>query len=294
MPTAPPPTRPPIDVIGSFLHHCAENPRRAIVGSLAFATVVAAADMAVGDAFPLIVCYLPSVLVTCWVGHLAIGTVLAGVCSLGWLVDDVIGLGGEELFARECWTAVAHGCFFLVVIGMLARLKTAHGNERRLARTDALTGLLNAKAFRERAEEEIARSTRTGQAVSVAFIDCDNFKTVNDTLGHLAGDHLLSTIAEQMNASVRAIDVSARMGGDEFAILLPETNRDEADRVVQRLREDLGRRMREHNWPVTFSIGVAIYATPPESVDAMIHGADELMYEVKTGQKDAVVLKLVA
>lgn len=281
-------------MIEAFFDYCSEHPRRSITASLAFASAVAAADLAVGDIFPLIICYLPSVLVTCWVGHVAIGATLAGVCSLAWLVDDLIGMEGEQLLVHECWTAVVHAFFFLVVIGMLGRLKRAHENEQRLARTDGLTGLLNAKAFRERAEEEISRSARTGRAVSVAFIDCDNFKTVNDTLGHLAGDQLLSTIAEQMNASVRGIDISARMGGDEFAILLPETSGDEAEQVVQRLRDDLGVRMRENDWPVTFSIGVAVYATPPESVDALIQGADKLMYEVKTGQKDAIVLKLVA
>lgn len=286
--------KPGVGGIEGFLQFCERHRGWSIGGSLVIATLVAAADLATGDKFPLIACYLPSVIITCWVGQVAVGATLAGVCTLAWLIDDLIGLEGEELLAHEAWTATVHGFFFLIVIGMLSRLRQAHENERWLARTDALTGLLNAKAFRERADEEIVRSARTGQGVSVAFIDCDNFKTVNDTLGHLEGDNLLTAIARQMGESVRGMDVCARMGGDEFAILLPETTEDAAQLVVDRLRRDLNARMQENNWPVTFSIGVAVYASPPESVDALIHGADTLMYEVKTAAKDAVVLKLVA
>jgi len=181
-----------------------------------------------------------------------------------------------------------------VVLSMLTRLRLAHQRERQLARTDGLTGLFNAKAFRELAELEIERSARTGRPVSVAFIDCDNFKTVNDTLGHQEGDRLLAAIAEQMAASVRKIDVPARMGGDEFAILLPETSEAEAGQLIERLRARLAERMSVDDWPVTFSIGVAVYASAPESVDALIRGADLLMYEVKGGEKDAVKLRLVA
>jgi diguanylate cyclase (GGDEF)-like protein len=128
----------------------------------------------------------------------------------------------------------------------------------------------------------------------VAVIDCDNFKAVNDTLGHLEGDRLLQAIAEELQQSVRKTDVTARMGGDEFAVLLPDTSHDQAQQLVERLRLSLAQRMRQNNWPVTFSMGVAVYATPPKSVDSLIHGADVLMYSVKQDRKDAVALSLMA
>lgn len=284
-------------VLGLFdkvLDWAQENPKQAIVTSFVLATVAAVVDYRLDDRFPVIICYLPAVMLACWVTNVAVGTTLAAICCTGWLVDDILQIGDAKLTVDDCWTAIAHGGFYAVIIGMLHRLRLAYDTERRLARTDGLTGLLNAKAFRERADDEIVRAERTRRPVTVAFIDCDNFKTVNDTLGHLEGDRLLAAIADQMRKTVRATDLPARMGGDEFAILLPETSEEEARNVVERLRTDLGLRMKENDWPVTFSIGVAVYASPPATVDALLRGADMLMYEVKNGQKDAVILKLVA
>lgn len=271
-----------------------QYPRASVAISLVVATVVAVVDHLAGDRFPMLVCYLPSIMLACWVSNVAVGATLAIICCSGWLVDDLLGVAGEELTAEEVWTASAHGMYCAAVIGMLMRLRRAHENERRLARTDALTGLLNAKAFRERADEELLRSDRNGQPVTVAFLDCDNFKTVNDTLGHLEGDRLLVALAEEISRSVRAVDVPARMGGDEFAILLPETSEEEARRVVERLRVALDTRMQGAGWPVTFSIGVAVYRSAPSTVDQLLKIADELMYEVKSASKNDVMLRLVA
>ncbi|TWT75608.1 Response regulator PleD [Posidoniimonas polymericola] len=280
--------------IENWLDRCRERPARSIALSLAFASLVAVLDFATGDEIPMIVCYLPPVLVVTWVSSLMVGTLLAATCCTAWLVDDILSLEGGGVTAAEIWLASVHGCFFAVFLGMLVRLRAAHENERTLARTDGLTGLINPMAFRERAEDEIARAVRRETTVSAAFIDCDNFKTVNDTLGHLEGDRLLKAIAAGIRATVRKMDVPARMGGDEFAVLLPETSEEQAQLVIERMQAHLDGVMKENNWPVTFSIGVAVYETPPLSVDELIHGADELMYEVKNGAKDAIVLRLVA
>ncbi|TWT97766.1 Response regulator PleD [Botrimarina colliarenosi] len=271
-----------------------KTPRLSIAVAMALSTLIAWADYATGDEFPLLMCYLPPVMLVGWVSHLGVGAALATMCCTGWLADDLLGLGEEKLTGAEVYTAISHVMCFAIVIGTLHRLKQAFETERRMARTDGLTGLLNAKAFRDRAEEEVSRSDRTGRAVSVAFIDCDNFKTVNDTLGHLEGDRLLKAIAQQISKCVRDIDTPARMGGDEFAILLPETSEAEASVVVERLRQALSERMQQDDWPVTFSIGVAVYASTPDSVDELLRAADTLMYEVKRSQKDAVLLRLVA
>ncbi|TWT90068.1 Response regulator PleD [Pseudobythopirellula maris] len=270
------------------------RPKTVVAVSLLVASVVAMADYATGDPIPLLVCYLPSVMLIAWVTRISYGFMLAAVCCCGWLLDDLLMIDEQPFSEGEVWTASIHGVFFTVVLTMLMRLRIAQANERRLARTDGLTGLHNPKAFRELAELEIARSARTGRPVSVAFLDCDNFKMVNDTLGHLEGDRLLAAIAERMQQVVRKIDMPARMGGDEFAILLPETSEQEARVLIERLRTELNERMQQDGWPVTFSIGVAVYASAPESVDALIQGADVLMYEVKTGAKDAVAFRLVA
>ncbi len=278
--------------LDSLLDACQSHRSRAIAASLALATLVAVLDYGTGDRFPLLVCYLPCVIVICWVSRLAIAVSFAMACCAGWLIDDLFHLGNETLTTAEIWTAVTHLMFFLVVIGMLVRLRAAHEREEYFARVDGLTGLLNSRAFRETAEREVERARRSGLPLAMAYIDCDNFKEVNDTLGHCEGDRLLKAIGRSLREQVRVTDTPARMGGDEFAILLPAATRQDAEFVMRRVRNRLSVVMKQHDWPVTFSIGVVVYESVPDSVDELIHGSDLLMYEVKRQQKDAVAYKL--
>ncbi|MBX3438802.1 MAG: GGDEF domain-containing protein, partial [Planctomycetaceae bacterium] len=105
-------------------------------------------------------------------------------------------------------------------------------------------------------------------------------------------DRLLKEIGASLRRTIRAMDAPARMGGDEFAVLLPAADREEAQSVIQRIRDELNSAMRRHAWPVTFSVGVVIYEDAPESVEELIHRADLLMYDVKRGKKDAVAYRL--
>ncbi|MEM9645681.1 MAG: GGDEF domain-containing protein [Planctomycetota bacterium] len=280
--------------IGNMLDKARRHPKVTLCVSLVVASIIAPIDHWAGDEIPLLVLYLPSIIMVCWAVSLRAGAMLATIASVGWILDDAIVLSEDPAAGSRLWLAAVHACFFTVILGMVQRLRMAHDHEHRLARTDGLTGLCNAKAFREAAESVLTQRRQPDTNITLAFIDCDNFKTVNDTLGHLEGDRLLAAISEQMKSSVRKQDVPARMGGDEFAILMPDTTQEEARQVIGRVCEALNARMQASNWPVTFSVGVAVYATPPESVDALIHGADELMYQVKDGQKDATIYQLVA
>ncbi|WP_197528587.1 GGDEF domain-containing protein [Aeoliella mucimassa] len=265
-----------------------------MIVSLLAASVVAVIDFLVGDKVPLVVLYLPSIMMLCWAVRPMWAYLAAGICSSAWMVDDLLVLERHHVSPHNLWIASVHFVFFTVITGMLVRLRAAHERERLYARTDALTGLANSKAFHDVADRELARAKRYENQIAVAFIDCDNFKTVNDTLGHRTGDALLKTIAETMEEGVRKMDTAARMGGDEFAILLPEATMEDAQMVISRLRETLLARMEKNGWPVTFSIGVAIYRTLPDSIEDIIHSADVLMYEVKQNTKDAVTFQLVA
>lgn len=111
---------------------------------------------------------------------------------------------------------------------------------------------------------------------------------MNDRYGHETGDEALRVTAATARAHLRGTDMLARLGGDEFAVLLPETGPEQAAAVVQRLRHDTLEAMRERRWPVTLSIGLVTFASPPESVEELIKEADALMYEVKNGGKDDV------
>jgi diguanylate cyclase (GGDEF)-like protein/PAS domain S-box-containing protein len=160
--------------------------------------------------------------------------------------------------------------------------------ERKLARCDALTGLANRRAFYERADSERKRAVRYARPLSVAYIDLDNFKQVNDSSGHEAGDQLLVTVATILRNNLRGEDFAARLGGDEFALLLPESGHAAAAFVINKLHRLLTAGMQEKGAPVTFSMGLVTYEAAPESAEQMVQKADELMYVVKHNGKNAI------
>ncbi len=171
---------------------------------------------------------------------------------------------------------------------LLLRLRKELDREAQLSRTDPLTGAANPRAFREIAQRELERSQRYGRATTVSYIDLDNFKHVNDRYGHRAGDELLQVVVSTLLRNVRTTDTVTRIGGDEFIVLMPETDHTRAVPAVQKLRALLLGAVQERGWPVTFSIGVMTFRTPPASVEVMVQKVDGLMYAVKNGSKDAI------
>ena len=154
-----------------------------------------------------------------------------------------------------------------------------------MSKTDSLTGAANVRGFRERAQGEIDRSLRYGHAITLAYLDVDDFKAINDKFGHSMGDEVLTRIAELTLLKIRKTDVLGRLGGDEFAILFPQTESESAEVVLNRIRESLSEEMRVRGWTVTVSGGAVTFKAPPGSVDEMIKKADDLMYEAKNGGK---------
>jgi len=157
----------------------------------------------------------------------------------------------------------------------------------RQALYDGLTGLANRALFRDHLAQAQARARRDGRAPSVLFVDVDNFKSVNDSLGHAAGDELLREVARRLRANIREQDLAARLGGDEFAVLVPATGEEGAGRAAQRIlnacRQPFavgGRRLR-----VSVSVGVA---SGTEEPDELVRHADLAMYEAKAAGKDGV------
>ena len=170
----------------------------------------------------------------------------------------------------------------LGVFGLTALLVTRLRRETDAARTDALTGLANRRAFVEAAEKELARARRYRRAFSVLYLDADGFKRINDTRGHRAGNEALSAAARGLLAALRDTDLAARLGGDEFAVLLPETDGAEATVVVERVRLAMSDALRNAGFELSFSIGTTSLAGElPESVETLLSQADHAMYEIK-------------
>jgi diguanylate cyclase (GGDEF)-like protein len=161
---------------------------------------------------------------------------------------------------------------------------------RHAADHDHLTGARSRRAFFDLAAHERARALRAGSPLSLLLFDVDHFKRINDTHGHATGDRVLADIVERAGAVMRNIDVVARLGGEEFAVLLPDTALDTALLVAERLRAALDRASDAGSLDTgyTVSIGVATLA-PDESIDAMLSRADAALYAAKAGGRNAVV-----
>jgi diguanylate cyclase (GGDEF)-like protein len=176
----------------------------------------------------------------------------------------------------------------MILLGMMfATLREKHDQEKQLARIDSLTRVLNRRYLYEIAEQEIYRSRRYNRCFSIAYLDLDNFKEINDSRGHHVGDDVLCAVAATMTENVRCADTVARIGGDEFVVILAETGEEEARSAVLKLQEKLMERMAAQNWPVSFSVGLVTYYSAPLCVDEMLKKADGLMYAVKSQGKNA-------
>jgi len=149
------------------------------------------------------------------------------------------------------------------------------------ARVDSLTGLLNRRSLDEMILGEIGRHSRYGGAFSLAILDLDFFKAFNDKYGHLAGDKLLRRIGRIISRAIRSSDQAFRYGGDEFAILLPQTALDAAHQVTERVRKKIGARMGTYDVRVTASLGLANWPADGLSQNEIIAAADEALYAAK-------------
>lgn len=255
------------------------RPALAIAGAVVCVLVIGWVDRLSGDHLSFSLFYLAPVALVAWLAGLRAGLLLAGFAAATSLVGDLWGLPTAGIV--PLWNALVRWGVLGVVAIVLDRLRTSLEAQRRLANTDPLTEVLNPRAFEALAERELARSLRYGRPLSLAYIDLDGFKHVNDTLGHSIGDRLLREVSAELVEHVRPTDAVARMGGDEFAILMPETSLADAKAAMARIHDELVGRMLEDGWAVSFSVGTSTCTGVGCTVDAMIADADRVMYEHK-------------
>jgi diguanylate cyclase (GGDEF)-like protein len=172
---------------------------------------------------------------------------------------------------------------FAVMATAAIRNAQLHAEVQKLAITDALTGLYNRRGLFELGRHEIERTRRFGHPLSTIWVDVDNFKHINDTYGHQIGDRVLKTVAEFLNKNTRDVDILGRYGGDEFAILLPETELSVAYTVAGRLRQQIAdAHVLVDEAPVEVSVSVGVsQVTKDEGLEPLLKRADTAMYEAK-------------
>lgn len=170
-------------------------------------------------------------------------------------------------------------------------LRAAKTRAEQEARQDALTGLYNRRAFLERAAEELQRSRRYGTPLALAMIDLDHFKKINDQWGHAIGDQVLITFAEVLKKSMRGVDIVARIGGEEFILLMTETPIEEAVRVAERIRKDIEAaelQLADTRLRWTASIGVTLLLNGDDSIGTALGRADKALYRAKDKGRNRV------
>ena len=260
----------------------------AVFGGFALVLILGVVDYLTGFEFSFAVFYLLPVALVAWHGGPRWGAAAAAASAATWQYAN--RMAGETFShpAAPYWNAGTRMGIFLVTTFLITRLRTALQHERDLARRDFLTGAANPRAFYERADVLLARCSRSGLPLTLVYCDADDFKVVNDRFGHHAGSELLVRVVEILQAQLGPEDTVARIGGDEFGILLPGAGAAHAEELVGRLRAELRDEMDRHGWPVTFGIGILTCAATPADVDEMIRHADALMYQSKRAGKDRV------
>ena len=257
--------------------------------SLCLLALIGWADYLTGD-YSLIVFYMIPVSLVAWFVTWRRGLFFCLLALVTRFIAD--GASSSILLnntALHYWNLSIEFVFLLIMSLLFSALRKHLDSERILASSDSLTGALNRRAFFDIAEHEINRSRRYAHATTIACIDLDNFKEINDRLGHAVGDSLLITVTKTIAAHIRSSDNLARFGGDEFVILLPETATEAASAFLGNIQQQLNQAMSVQNWPVGFSIGAITYPKAPPGVEAVIKEADMLMYEVKRSGKNRLL-----
>ncbi len=245
-------------------------------------------QMSAGPEFAFSLLYLVLIITVTWMVGSAYGAIMSLISASAWLLAD---LSMIERFSSP-WIPFVNESLrlvvFLFIVLMIGRYRKILVDQKELAATDPLTGVANRRAFFHLAGTEINRSRRYGHPFSILVIDIDDFKQINDNMGHQTGDRLLVRVIETIKNQLRAIDIVSRFGGDEFVVLLVRSDEKNASLIVGKLLKKLQKTMADNHWPVTFSIGVATYRSVPENVEEAIRAADELMYEVKHNGKNDI------
>ena len=269
------------------------GPRTTAGVCTALFVIVAVVDYLTPPVLNLTFAYVLVILLATWNIGTGAGAAFAALSSLMQVIA-VLQLATVEKYSVYWWMILGNRVFtFAVVVALTAPLRKLYDRERINARIDGLTGAVNRKHFDDLLATEISRSLRSGEAFTVAYIDCDDFKAVNDAHGHVAGDELLRGIVASMRRALRVTDVASRIGGDEFAILFPRTEGSEALRALERIRADLRQVFGRNRWQTSLSIGAATFRRTKLAPADIVAACDALMYRAKSAGKDRVVYELV-
>jgi diguanylate cyclase (GGDEF)-like protein len=266
-----------------------KRPKYIVVPSvLALVALLGIADYLTGFELSFSIFYLIPISITVVLVDFQSAVFISLCSALSWYLADFYSGHTYGHFLITVWNTLMILGYFMLHSFFLNRLLVLYGEMRVGAMTDPLTRAVNTRFFYELFEREAGRARRTASPFTLVYLDLDNFKTMNDTYGHQTGDSILQAIADSIRKKIRGTDVFARMGGDEFAALFPDTDYETSNTMLHRIHEQVTGEMLANNWPVTLSVGAITYYRFDARTHDMINRADELMYGVKRSGKNNI------
>jgi len=259
-----------------------------VICSVLMLLLVMALDATTGYYLSFSVFYVLPVSMLAWGFGRRVGWLSAFCVAVAWSIIAYTSAGESIDVFIASWNFCIRFAYLALFSALLAELHLRIDDEEQLADVDGLTGLFNKRAYLEKLEMLFSQSKRYGHPMTLAYLDLDNFKNVNDDFGHATGDKVLKHAADFMIQHTRKSDLCARLGGDEFSIVFTETDYDGANAALCKLRTDFNYDMSENGWRVSMSIGAISYRVLPSTSQHMIDVADALMYSVKKRGKNSL------
>lgn len=249
--------------------------------------VMGYADYITGPDIGFSLFYLAPIVVGAWYGGRRVSAVIAVTAAACWFLADYLIRVSLPI---SLWNGITRLVIYVGQGLLVGTLREDRRREAALARTDSVTHLPNSRSFRETLEAMI----EDGTSVGVLYIDLDNFKRVNDLFGHAAGDEVLQLTAGALRKAVRATDVVARVGGDEFAVVVADADSEGSEATARRIIEGVARIAHDYaGTGLGASVGVVISNRSAVSAEDLIRPADDAMYEAKQRQKGSYVVKVM-
>jgi len=250
----------------------------ALIGAISAISYVAGP----GLALPLL--YVLPLATVSWFAGRAAGMGVGAAAAALWTAIDGVHGGTTDI---TVWNALIRLTVLLTLAYFVAGLNTA----LKYTRTDYLTGIANAPAFHDEAHAELQRARRYGSPFTVVYLDVDDIHAVNQRFGHSVGDAMIRSLAVTLRRSLRASDIVARLGADDFAILLPETGPDAAQGMLRKLEIVLREAAQKAQWAASLSIGGITFTKAPETVEGALNRAEDLMTAAKKADRKALSVR---
>jgi diguanylate cyclase (GGDEF)-like protein len=250
-------------------------------------------DAAMGYDAGLTIFYLLPIALVSWFVNKWVGLCFSVVSAIVALIADSLSGHSYSHASIPYWNAAVRLGFFIIVPFIAAKLRRALERESEMARRDLLTGLPNTRSFHELTTFQLKRSSGYGRPLTLAYVIADGLKLINDRFGRIAGDQAVCTIAHTIKKNAPTAELVARLGGSEFALLLPETDKKMAQAILGDIQRKLQSQMEKYGRPMTFSIGAVTCTRAPQSVGMLIHEAEQLTDRIKESKLENLRVEAV-